>query len=268
MRRVQWAILPVALLVSLILPSVTEPIEFIFSSSHRGLNVKLTPVRSIGRRTGVAALCFDSTPVTEGQTTIAVSQGLRCFLFRSNETPIVWLDSYRLKSIRVYESATPSIVLELEEGGQGEAYALSGLTPGSEVYVLLRRNGVATFEYLFRVVESEALIEIYGSAKGATKVTAFAYAAAEDFNASHPPPASLYVTESEVVDGRFLLRIEKGGAPFTRQGRPLIEVNSTLVLHTECSYGVIDLTDYLASDRGVRLTVNLDCKESSETRTP
>ncbi|MEM0024027.1 MAG: hypothetical protein QXJ38_01890 [Thermofilaceae archaeon] len=267
MRRVQWAILPVAILVSLILPSVTEPIEFI-SSSHRGLNVKLTPVRSIGRRTGVAALCIDGIPVTEGQTTIAISQGLRCFLFRSNETPLVWLDSYRLKSTKVYGGASPSIVLELEEGGQGEAYALSGLTPGSEVYALLRRNGVAIFEYLFRVVENEALIEVYGSAEGAVKVTAFAYAAAEDFNASQPPPASLYVTESEVVDGRFLLRIEKKGAPFTRQGRPLIEVNSTLVLYTECSYSVIDLTDYLASDRGVRLTANLDCKKSSETRTP
>lgn len=266
MRKIQWVILPVALTVSFILPSLTESISSILSP-QREEGVRYVAVKWVGWRAGVAALFFRDPPLTEGQVALNVTRGLRCSLFRRNETPIVWLGSYKLRGVRIYDSARPSIVLELEEGGLGEAYALSGLRPGSEVYALLKRNGVTTFEFLFRTVGDNALIEIEGSAKGASRVTALAYAAAEDFNASQPL-WNLYVTESEVVNGRFLLRMEKGGAPFTRQGRSLIEINSTLVLYAGCSYKVIDLTDYLASNDSVSLAVNLDCRNSLEPQAP
>lgn len=266
MRRVQWAIFPIALAISLLLPHFTEAFSSIVNPQGRE-HVEYVPVRSIGWRDGIAALCFENLPAAGDQITINVTSALRCSLFRKNETPVVWLGSYKLRGVRTYDG-DENVVLELERGGRGEAYVLRGLPPRSEVYALLEEGGTVTFVYLFRVVEDHEVIEVKGSARGASRVEAYAYAAREDFNASQPPSRNLFITGSEVVEGRFLLRMEKGGAPLTRQGKPLLEVNNTLVLYTGCSYAIIDLAEYSEAPGSIKLAVNLDCEQQHEQQVP
>lgn len=263
MRGAQWMLLLSALAVSLVLPALVDSLSSMLSPVDPP-RTEVIKVNATGWRADAAALCVESLlgyPIN-------ISRAFRCFLFGENETPIVWLGRYDLRGIRAYGTRQNSIVLELKEGGGGEAYALIGLKAGSEVYALIERDGRPLFTPLLRIIEEEALIEITGTAKGAERVEAFAYAAAEDFNASQPPLRSVYVTESEVIDGKFVLRIEKRGAPLTPRGTPLLETNSTLVLYTGCSYSIVDLADYVSSPGSLKLSVNLDCWSAPSAQAP
>lgn len=253
----QWVLLPLALIVSAVLPYFSELVSQP-SGSRVNPCVAVTPVRVTGWREGPTALCPRSDAAVEGA--LNVSEIPRCFLFYEGERPIVWLGHYKLAGCKAYGSRQTGMLLLLERGGQGEAYELPALNAGSEVYAMVAGRGESSFIPLLRVVGNGSLFEISGSAKGASRVEVFAYAAAEDFNASLPPIANLYVTEGEVASGKYLIRIERGGAPFTPQGRPLLDINSTLVLYTGCSYAVIDL----ANCTSTKLSVTLDCRRERQ----
>lgn len=188
-----------------------------------------------------------------------LSQLQRCFLFEEGETPLVWLGPYRLAGVKTYGgSGYTVVVLELEPG-PGEAYLVRGLKGPSEVYALITNTSSVEVVPLLRMIEKGRLIEIYGWARGASRVEVYAFAAPEDFNSSLPPPPSTFVTSCEVFDGKYRVRLEKGGPPLTQRGRPLIEVNSTLVLYTGCSYGILDASNFTEIEGSVRREVDLSC---------
>jgi hypothetical protein len=69
-----------------------------------------------------------------------------------------------------------------------------------------------------------------------------------------------------VVDGKYRVRLERGGAPLTQRGEPLIEVNSTLVLYTGCSHRILDTSNLTEikdctteAEGSVRCEVDLSC---------
>jgi len=250
--RAQWALLPLAVAVGVLIPLLEG-----LAAPREASNVcsQLTRVDIVGWRSGPpAALCAGDAALGEGA--LNVSALPRCFLLREGERFVLWLGPYRLRECKVYGRGPRSVVLVLEEGGRGVAYLAPGLMAGDEVHAVVREGGALSFTPVARAVSASALLEIRGSASGARVVEAYAYASPGDFNASQPPLRSLYVTEGEVVSGRFVLRVERGGPPYTPRGRPLLEVNSTLVLYTGCSHAVIDL----ANVTGGELVVNLDCR--------
>jgi len=216
----------------------------------------------VGAREGPAAFLALSA---SGE--LNLSQLPRCFLFEENESALVWLGPYKLAGIRTYGGGYAVIVLELEQG-PGEAYLLSGLKGPSEIYAVIRNGSSIKVVPLFRVVESGKLIEFYGRAEGASRVEIYAFANPEDYNCSLPPPQNLLVTSCDVVGGAYRLRLEKGGPPFTPRGRPLINVNSTLVLYTGCSHHMVDASGFFDARGSVRVEVDLSCTSSSAERSP
>lgn len=197
-----------------------------------------------------------------------LSQLPSCFLFEENETALVWLGPHRLAGVKAYGGGGYTVVvLELEQG-PGEAYLLSGLKGPSEVYALVRTRSSIEVVPLLRVVESGKIIEFYGRAEGASRVEVYAFAAPEDYNQSLPPPPNLLVTSCEVIGGTYRLRLEKGGPPLTPRGKPLIEVNSTLVLYTGCSHHVMDVSKFFDVRDSVRVKVDLSCAGPSAEQSP
>jgi len=189
-----------------------------------------------------------------------------CFLFEENETALVWLGSYRLARVRAYGGGSYTVVVLELERGPGEAYLLNGLRGPLEVYAFVRNGSSIEVVPLMRVVERGKIIEFYGRAEGAPRVEVYAFAAPEDYNQSLPPPSNLFVTSCEVVGGTYRLRLERGGPPLTPRGKPLIEVNSTLVLYTGCSHRILDTSNLTEikdctteAEGSVRCEVDLSC---------
>jgi len=263
-RRVESGLFPAAVVVSLLLGLLFAR----FSEVPPAKGVRLEPVRVVGWRGGPVALC----PQTDEGGVVNVSASVRCYLFGESEVPVVWLGEYRLKGVRVYRYEASAraklVVLELGGGGSGEAYVVRELGADSEVYALIEGGGARTLVPLARMVSDEQLVEVIGTARGAEKVEVYAYAFPEDFNASQPPLRSLYVTEGEVVNGKFVVRIDRRGAPFTARGRPLVEVNATLVLYTGCSYATLDLGNLTSKPGRVSLQVDLSCEGRPRDSSP
>lgn len=213
----------------------------------------LEPADAVGGGEEPAAFLVHS-----GGRTFNLSQLPRCFLFEENETPLLWLGAYRVSGVRTYGNGYTVVVLELE-AGSGGAYLVRGLRAPAEVYAVVREPAHLKVIPLFRVVEAGRIVEISGQAEGAAHVRVYAFKAPEDFNSSLPPPPSPLAV-AEVTSGRYNIRLEKGGAPYTREGKPLIEVNSTLVLLTDCSYAIVDMSNFTEAKGSVHITVNLSCR--------
>ncbi len=192
-----------------------------------------------------------SNALTEGLNVSALTPS---YLFLEGEKALVWLGQYKLFQTRAYSSSGYMItVLMLERGGQDETLLFDKLREGMEVYAFIPEGDGYQVVPLLRVVSNRSLIEIYGKALGVDSVLVYAYAYPEDFNASKPDP-NLLVGESRVVNGRYLLRLERGSGPLTPRGRPLLEVNSTLVVYARCAYHFIDLLN--VSDWRIPLDFN------------
>ncbi|RLE87955.1 MAG: hypothetical protein DRJ67_03400 [Thermoprotei archaeon] len=186
-------------------------------------------------------------------------RGRESFLFEEGEKVVLWLGPYQLLGVRVYgEDRGEIVVLELRGGGSGLALLLEGLRAGAEVYAFIVDEGGLEIRPLLRVVEKGKLLEFAGRANATDKVQAYAYASPEDFNFSVKPSPKLFVAESEVVDGTYRIRIELGGGPFTKRGKPLLDVNNTLILYTACTYRAIDLSNLTST----RVRVDLLCQPS------
>lgn len=198
-----------------------------------------------------AAFILDEAP-PEGVNVSALTSS---YLFLEGEKALVWLGQYKLSQTRIYFSSSYAVtVLMLENGGQGEALLFDKLREGMEIYAFIPEKDGYQVVPLLRVASNRSLIEIYGKALGVNSVRVYAYAYPEDFNASMKPSTNLLVGESKVVNGRYLLRLERGSGPLTPSGRPLIEVNSTLVVYAECAYHFIDLLN--VSDWRIHLDFN------------
>ncbi|MCX8180744.1 MAG: hypothetical protein N3E41_05165 [Thermofilaceae archaeon] len=240
-KRFQIALLPLAILLSL-------GLSLAFRQTPPSIVVE--PVKVTGWREGPVALLA----LGRNDSVFDLRSSLRCFLFEEEEKPLVWLGSYTLTGVKIYGEGK-AVALVVREGGKGEAYTIRGLKGGAEVFIITEKGSYITVLPLLRIVEKGKLIEIRGEAKGASKVEAYAYSLPEDFNKSAPPLSSLFVTESQVTDGIYVIRLERGGAPFTQRNVPLLEINSTLVLYTDCSHAVLNL-----SEISPRVTVNLNCR--------
>lgn len=178
------------------------------------------------------------------------------FLFEEGEGAILWLGPYQLLSVRVYsENRGDIVVLVLKSGGSGLALLLEGLRAGTEVYAFIVRGGGVEIRPLLRVVGRGKLLEFVGRASNTDKVQAYAYASPEDFNYSVKPSPDLFVAESDVVEGTYRIRIELGGGPFTKRGKPLLDVNTTLILYTACTYRAVDLSNLTS----MRVRLDLTC---------
>lgn len=218
-------------------------------------------VNAKGQRSGPAA--FLAPP---GGKDFDLTQLQSCFLFEEGETPLVWLGSYKLAGVKTYGGGSYTVVVLELEPGAGEAYLVQGLKGSSEVYALVPNASSIEVVPLLRVVDKGKLIEVYGWARGASHVDVYAFAAPEDYNSSLPPPPNLFVTGCAVVDGKYRVRLERGGAPLTQRGEPLIEVNSTLVLYTGCSHRILDTSNLTEikdctteAEGSVRCEVDLSC---------
>lgn len=245
-RRFQIALLPLAVLLSL-------GLSLAFRQTPPRLIVE--PVKVTGWREGPVALLA----LGHNDGVFDLQSSLKCFLFEEEEKPLIWLGSYTLAGVKIYGEGK-AVALVVREGGKGEAYTVGGLKGGAEVFVIAEKGSHITVLPLLRIVEKGKLIEIRGEAKGASKVEAYAYSLREDFNESAPPLSSLYVTESQVTNGVYVIRLERGGAPFTQRNVPLLEINSTLVLYTGCSHAVLDLSNVTSSETSTRIVVNLNCR--------
>lgn len=250
LKRIQSALPLVALAASLVLSLFPRA----------GLSSDVQPVEiRVELRGPLPLLSLNATP--SGTPLL-----LPCNLFEEGERALVWLGPYELVSVRTY-GGEGFLLLELREGDRGpRTYAVSGLKAGSEVYALLRDGTKSVLIPLYRVAARGSIIEISGVATGATFVEAYAYAAKEDFNFSRPPAIDLLLTRGEVVGGRFVIRFEKQGPPFTAKGRPLLETNRTLILYTDCSFKVIDITKEVEAQDTVRLNVDLSCRDWAPPR--
>ncbi|RLF01512.1 MAG: hypothetical protein DRK00_11325 [Thermoprotei archaeon] len=190
-------------------------------------------------------------------------RGMESFLFEEGESAIVYLGAYRIRAVHVHgEGGEILVALELEEGEPGKAILIRNLQPRLELHALIACEEGVRVKPLLKVVERGKLLEISGKARGVDKVEVYAYRAPEDFNASIGPSPKLYVTESSVVGGEYRVRMDLSGGPYTRRGRPLLEVNRTLVVYAYCTYALIDLQNV----SNTRIRVDLECATQPPSR--